>query len=141
MDIFVDLLLFVIAVVISVVSGIIINKKRKKNINSLEQGNLKYPPYIIDKTTFIEECKMGLVYSTIRINSKIYEIETTPGDNKSIYDYDSFICYINKNEIIGIDNFLNYKLEDNNTLNDLENIEFLECNEDDPKKYFVDRIL
>lgn len=109
----------------------------KKNVNRIKEGSLKYTPYTIDKTKFIEECKTGLIYSIVRIDNKIYELEVQP-ENK---EYDKYVCYINNKEIVGLDNFLNYKYDGIHCLNDLKHIEFLEYNETDPRKYFIDHII
>lgn len=114
--------------------------KMKKNINNLKDGKIKWLPYTIDRATFIEECKTGLIYSIVRIDGKIYELETQI-DNIKSPKYDKFICYINENEIIGLDNFLNYKYDGIHCLNELSHIEFLEFNETDPRTYFVNHTI
>lgn len=55
--------------------------------------------------------------------------------------YNDFICYINDNEIKGVDNFFNFKFDGIHSFNDFDYIEFLEYNSSDPKKYFVDNII
>lgn len=114
--------------------------KMRNHADDIRNGNLKYKPYIIDKESFIFECKNGLIYSLIRINNVIYEIETQL-DVINSTNYDRFICYVDENEIKGIDNFLNYKFDGVHSFNDLDTIEFLEYNNNDPKRYFVDKII
>ena len=89
---------------------------------------------------FIEECKMGLMYSLVKINNEIYELETQP-DEVNSKKFDNFICYINEKEIKGVDNFLNYKFDNVHSLKDLKEISFLEYNNADPKKYFVEKTI
>lgn len=60
-----------------------------------------------------------------------YTIDKTVSNN-----YDKFICYINETEIIGLDNFLNYKYDGVHCLDELNSIEFLEYNSNDPRLYF-----
>lgn len=110
------------------------------NLDEIKKGKLKYTPYVIDKEKFIRECKSGLIYSIVRINGEIYELEVQL-DNISSKKYDNFICYLNNIKIIGLDNFLNYKYDGVHTLNELKHIEFLEYNNDNPKKYFDDKIV
>lgn len=114
--------------------------KEHKNVKKIKNGKIKYPSYIVDKKEFLEECKMGLMYSIVKIDGNIYTLETQL-DNVNSKKYDKFICYINDIEIKGLDNFLNYKFDGKKSLNDLKKFEFLEYNNADPKKYFVDRIL
>ena len=127
-----------VGLIILYIIGFFRNIAMDKHALKIKEGNVKYNPYVVDKTTFINECKNGLMYSIIRVNNNIYEIEVQI-DNSD--NYDQFICYINDNEIIGLDNFLNFKLDNNYSLNDLNSIEFLEYNNTDPKKYFVDKII
>ena len=110
------------------------------NLDEIKKGKIKYPPYVIDKDRFIEECKSGLIYSIVRINGEIYELEVQL-DNLSSKKYDRFICYINNTKIIGLDNFLNYKYDGVHIINDLKHIEFLEYNNENPKRYFGDKII
>ncbi len=112
--------------------------RMRSYVDKVRSGTLKYEPYTIDKQRFIEECREGLLYSLVRINNVIYEVEAL--DDRT-NDPAQFICYINDNEIIGVDNFLNYKFDGVHSFNDLDTIEFLEYNHLDPKKYFVDGIL
>lgn len=114
--------------------------KLRNNANRVRSGNFKYQPYTIDKAKFIEECKMGLMYSIVRIDGKIYEIETQI-DKINSPKYDKYICYINETEIIGLDNFLNYKYDGTHCLNELNHIDFLEYNETDPRVYFEEHTL
>ena len=115
--------------------GFFNNVSSVKSVENAKEGSLKYEPYIVDKETFIEDCKSGLMYSLVRINNNIYGIETQL-DKISSINYDKFICYINDEEITGLDNFLNYKFDGTHSFNDLHNIEFLEYNHNDPKEHF-----
>ncbi|MBP5647768.1 hypothetical protein J6X04_00535 [Candidatus Saccharibacteria bacterium] len=110
----------------------------QKHADDVRSGKNKYEPYTIDKKAFVEECKNGLMYSLIKIDDNVYEIETQL-DKANSTDYDEFVCYINNEEIIGVDAFLNYKFDGVRSFSDLDTIEFLEYNNDEPKKYFVDR--
>lgn len=124
--------------IILFVIGYFKNIKMDDNLKDIKDGKIKYNPYIIDINRFIEECKMGLMYSLVRINNEIYELEIQL-DKVNSNDYDKFTCYINDKEITGIDNFLNYKFDGNNCLMDFKEIEFLEYNKNDPKEYFVNK--
>ena len=104
--------------------------------DQLAQGKIKYPPIKIDHDKFIEECKSGLIPSCIRVNGKVYSITTQIGESGD--DVESFTCYVDDNEIKGLTNFLNYKIGDQFSLNELAEIEFLECNNGDPSKYLIE---
>lgn len=127
---FLDLFLVILYVI-----GYFHNVMIAKHANDVRNGDIEYSPYIIDKERFIEECRSGLLYSLVRIDGNIYEIEVQL-DKVNSTNYDEFVCYINDNEIIGVDNFLSYKYDDIHSFNDLEDIEFLEYNHVEPSKYF-----
>ena len=132
------LFLFGLLLIILFVIGFVRNVKMQKHADDVRSGKNKYEPYTIDKKAFVEECKNGLMYSLIKIDDNVYEIETQL-DKANSTDYDEFVCYINNEEITGVDAFLNYKFDGVRSFNDLDTIEFLEYNNDEPKKYFVDR--
>ena len=46
----------------------------------------------MNKKEFLEECKMGLMYSIVKIDGNIYTLETQL-DNVNSKKYDKFICY------------------------------------------------
>ena len=114
--------------------------EEKNNIKNVKNGIIKYAPYMVNKNEFIDECKTGLLHSIVRIDGKIYELEVQLNE-KNVKKYDKFICYINDNEIIGLDKFLNFKYDGVHCLNELDKIEFLEYNENDPREYFINRVL
>ena len=130
----------IISIIIVYIIGFFRSLKLRNNADNVRSGKIKYKPYMIDKARFIEECKSGLIYSIVRIDGKIYELETQINKVKSP-NFDKFICYINETQIIGLDNFLNYKYDGTHCLNELNNIEFLEFNETDPIVYFEDHKL
>lgn len=129
-------ILLILLYLIGFCSGLI----RRKNVAKVRNGQIKYEPYTIDIKQFIEECQFGLFYSIIRINNQIYEVETQP-DKVNSTNYDHFTCYINDQEIIGLDNFLNYKFDGLHSLKELDTIEFLEYNAADPRRYFIDHTI
>lgn len=137
-DLIVAFFLGSLFLIILFVIGYFKNIKMDDNLKDIKDGKIKYNPYIIDINRFIEECKMGLMYSLVRINNEIYELEIQL-DKVNSNDYDKFTCYINDKEITGIDNFLNYKFDGNNCLMNFKEIEFLEYNKNDPKEYFVNK--
>lgn len=114
--------------------------KKTNKLEEIKKGNQKYESYFLNNEDFIKECKTGLFYSIVRIKGEIYELEVQL-DEVCSEDYDNFICYINDTEIKGLNNFLNYDLGNNTYLKDLTTIEFIEYNNTDPKKYFVDGII
>lgn len=114
--------------------------KMEKNIENVKNGKLKYEPYILNKEAFVKECENGLMYSLIRINNEIYEIETQLDEVES-KNYDKFTCFINENEIQGLENFFNFKFDNGTCLKDMNEIEFLEYNNNDPKEYFVNGVI
>lgn len=134
------LLTGMISVVIIYIVGFFRSLKFRNNANNVRKGKIKYEPYTIDKSRFIEECKMGLIYSIVKIDGKIYELETQINRVKSP-NYDKYICYINETKIIGLDKFLNYKYDGTHCLNELNHIDFLEYNETDPRVYFEEHTL
>ena len=125
---------FIVAFIIRFFSEV----KRRNYIDKVRGGTLKYEPYIVDKKTFLEECKYGLGYSLIRINNTIYEIGVDVPSINSTSNY--YECYINETEIIGLDNFLHYKIDGVHSFLDLDSIEFLEYNHEDPRRCFEDHI-
>jgi ABC-type multidrug transport system fused ATPase/permease subunit len=132
------LFLFGLFLIILFVIGFLRNVKMQKHADDVRSGKNRYEPYTIDKETFVEECKNGLMYSLIRIDDNIYEVEAQL-DRVNSTNYDNFVCYINNEEIVGVDAFLNYKFDGVRSFNDLDAIEFLEYNNNEPKKYFVDK--
>ena len=114
--------------------------KKTNKLEEIKKGNQKYESYFLNNEDFLKECKTGLFYSIVRIKGEIYELEVQL-DEVCSEDYDNFICYINDTEIKGLNNFLNYDLGNNTYLKDLNTIEFIEYNNTDPKKYFVDGII
>lgn len=141
-----DLLLYVFLLGLLFVGAFIIGffreVKRRNYTDRVRNGVLKYEPYTVDKKTFLEECKnAGLLYSLIRINNIIYEIVAFPPGTVSPNNYSQYECYINDTKIIGLDSFLHYKFDGVHSFLDLDSIEFLEYNHDDPRKFFVDHIL
>ncbi len=133
-------IMFGLILVLLYIIGFFRGIKMRKHVALSRSGELKYEPYSIDRNRFIDECKIGLMYSLIRINGQIYEVETQL-DKINSTNYNDFICYINDNEIKGVDNFLSFKFDGMHSFNDLDYIEFLEYNSSDPKKYFVDNII
>lgn len=118
----------------------IILLEEKNNIKNVKNGIIKYAPFMVNKNEFIDECKTGLLHSIVKIDGKIYELEVQI-DEKNVKKYDKFVCYIDENKIIGLDNFLNFKYDGAHCLNELNKIEFLEYNENDPREYFINRVL
>ncbi len=139
-EFFIYLFLGCTFLVILFIIGFFRRIKMRKNLGEVKNGKLKYEPYTININQFIEECKMGLMYSLVKINNEIYELETQP-DEVNSKKFDNFICYINEKEIKGVDNFLNYKFDNVHSLKDLKEISFLEYNNADPKKYFVEKTI
>ncbi len=93
-----------------------------------------WEPYVMSKEDFLEECKTGFFYSFIKIKDNIHVIEVQLNEDKQIED-----CYIDNTLLKGLDAFLDYKIEDDISLREVDNLVILSTMNDDPKKIFVDK--
>ena len=87
---------------------------------------IEYEKYELAHKRFIEECKKGIPDDTyISVNDKIYSICVGKNNN-----------FINFKKFKSLDEFLEYKLEGEYSLNNLKKVTFLQVNGGDPKSYF-----
>ena len=140
LDFFFYIFLAGLALIMLYIIGFFRGLRLRNHVSDVKNGQRKYQPYIIDKARFIEECKTGLLYSMIEVDNNVYGIEVQLDEINS-ENYDKFTCYIDKTEIVGLDNFLNHKLNGAHSLNDLDSVKFLDYANGDPKKYFEDRTI
>lgn len=114
--------------------------KEEEKMKSIKEGTRKYQIFYLSLEKFIQECQTGLLHSVVKIDGNIYELEVQL-DKANSKQYQNFICYINDIKIKGLNNFLNYKFDKQCCLNNLEKIEFLEYNGQDPRIYFEEKII